>query len=47
MDGSIGRGIAGAIVAGMVFAFLAGGVVFTGGYFLIAWIARHISWSWS
>ena len=48
MDGSsLGRAIAGGIMGLIVAAFVAGGVVFTGGYFLIAWIARHLSWSWS
>ena len=48
MDGgSLGRAIAGGIMAMIVIAFFVGGAVFLGGYWLIAFLASHLSFSWS
>ncbi len=48
MDGSsYARGIGSAIVALIIAAIVGGGLVFLGGYFLLSWLASHISFSWS
>jgi hypothetical protein len=42
----IGQAVAHAIAGIIILGFLAGGVVFLGGYFLISWLAAHLTLGW-
>lgn len=48
MNGSdLGRGIASGIAMLVVVAFVAGGALAIGGYFLISWLVSHVSVGWA
>lgn len=42
----LGKAIEQAVIGAIVMAALAGGAVALGGYFLVTWLAAHLTVSW-